>query len=171
MFTQAISYSQKSVSSCTTSCVYRMAPLCGPTKSAGTSVRTSSCRLTSQQSHTSHGHRGTFQYCPEYMTRFAASSNTRSTPACTNHQTHPINLGGSASSRRTASCSASCSLKPLNQVTIKHSGVTPFTDQIGKHFAGHVCGGMLDLYVGYDKRGLSEGLRNLTTFQSPFDAL
>ena len=28
------------------------------------------------------------------------------------------------------------SLEPLNRVTIKHAGVTPFTDQIGEHFAG-----------------------------------
>jgi hypothetical protein len=28
------------------------------------------------------------------------------------------------------------SLEPLNKVMIKHAGVTPFTNQIGKHFAG-----------------------------------
>jgi hypothetical protein len=63
------------------------------------------------------------------------------------------------------------SLEPLNKVTIKHAGVTPFTDQIGEHFAGRACGGMLDLYVGYDERGLSHESRDLTTFQSPFGAL
>ena len=63
------------------------------------------------------------------------------------------------------------SLEPLNQVTIKHAGVTPFTDQIGKHFAGCACGGMLDLYIGYDERGLAETSRDLTTFQSPFGTL
>ncbi len=63
------------------------------------------------------------------------------------------------------------SLEPLNHVTIKHAGVTPFTDQISKHFAGRMCGGMLDLYVGYDKCGLAETSRNLTTFQSPFGSL
>ena len=63
------------------------------------------------------------------------------------------------------------SLEPLNQVTIKHAGVTPFTDQIGEHFAGRACGGMLDLYVGYDERGLAETSRDLTTFQSPFGTL
>jgi hypothetical protein len=63
------------------------------------------------------------------------------------------------------------SLEPLNQVTIKHSGITPFTDQIGKHFAGRACGGMLDLYAGYDKHGLSETSCDLTTFQSPFGTL
>jgi hypothetical protein len=63
------------------------------------------------------------------------------------------------------------SLEPLNKVTIKHAGVTPFTDQIGEHFAGRACGGMLDLYVGYDERGLAPDSRDLTTFQSPFGAL
>jgi hypothetical protein len=63
------------------------------------------------------------------------------------------------------------SLEPLNQVTIKHTGVTPFTDQIGEHFAGRACGGMLDLYVGYDERGLAETSRDLTTFQTPYGTL
>src|SRR6201996_1396778 len=63
------------------------------------------------------------------------------------------------------------SLEPLNKVTIKHAGVTPFTDQIGEHFAGCACGSMLDLYVGYDERGISKESRDLTTFQSPFGAL
>ncbi|KAF7371997.1 hypothetical protein MVEN_00057800 [Mycena venus] len=43
-------------------------------------------------------------------------------------------------------------LEPLNAVTIQHSGVTPFTDQIAENFAGRACGAMLDLYVGYDER-------------------
>ena len=63
------------------------------------------------------------------------------------------------------------SLEPLNKVTIKHAGVTPFTDQIGEHFAGRACGGMLDLYVGYDERGLAPDSRDLTTFQLPFGTL
>jgi hypothetical protein len=63
------------------------------------------------------------------------------------------------------------SLEPLNQVTIKHAGVTPFTDQICEHFAGRACGGMLDLYVGYNECGLTETCRDLTTFQSPFGTL
>ena len=63
------------------------------------------------------------------------------------------------------------SLEPLNQVTIKHAGVTPFTNQIGEHFLGCAWSGMLDLYVRYDERGLTEISRNLTTFQSPFSAL
>ena len=63
------------------------------------------------------------------------------------------------------------SLELLNQVTIKHAGVAPFTDQIGEHFAGRACSGMLDLYVSYDERGLAETSRDLTTFQSPFGTL
>ena len=63
------------------------------------------------------------------------------------------------------------SLEPLNQVTIKHAGVTLFTNQIGEHFAGCTCGGMLDLYIGYDERRLAESSCDLTTFQSPFGAL
>jgi hypothetical protein len=63
------------------------------------------------------------------------------------------------------------SLEPLNKVTIKHAGVTPFTDQTGEHFAGRTCGGMLDLYVGYDECGLAPDLRDLTTFQLPFGML
>jgi hypothetical protein len=63
------------------------------------------------------------------------------------------------------------SLEPLNKVTIKHVGVTPFTNQIGEHFAGQACSGMLNLFVGYDERGLAPESRDLTTFQSPFSAL
>ena len=63
------------------------------------------------------------------------------------------------------------SLELLNKVTIKHTGVTPFTNQIGKHFAGRTCGSMLNLYIGYDKRGISAKSHNLTTFQSLFGAL
>ena len=63
------------------------------------------------------------------------------------------------------------SLEPLNQVTIKHTGVTPFTDQIGEHFTSCVCGRMLNLYVGYNKCRLMETSHNLTTFQSPYGTL
>ena len=63
------------------------------------------------------------------------------------------------------------SLEPLNQVTIQHSGVLPFTEQLVEHFASRACGSMLDLYVGYDERALTESSRDYTTFQSPFGAL
>lgn len=63
------------------------------------------------------------------------------------------------------------SLEPLNAVTIAHSGVPPFSEQLAEQFAGRACGGMLDLYVGYDERALAESSRDLTTFQTPFGAL
>jgi hypothetical protein len=62
------------------------------------------------------------------------------------------------------------SLEPLNAVTIAHSGVPPFSEQLAEQFAGRACGGMLDLYVGYDERALAESSRDLTTFQTPFGA-
>jgi hypothetical protein len=42
------------------------------------------------------------------------------------------------------------SLEPLNEVTIAHSGVPPFTEQLAEQFAGRACNSILDLYVGYD---------------------
>ncbi|KNZ76466.1 hypothetical protein J132_10441 [Termitomyces sp. J132] len=38
------------------------------------------------------------------------------------------------------------SLEPLNRVTIRHSGVPPFSDHVAKSFAGRICGATLDLY-------------------------
>jgi hypothetical protein len=58
------------------------------------------------------------------------------------------------------------SLEPLNTVTIQHSGVPPFMNQLAEHFAGHACGGILNLYVGYDEHTIDEGLRDYTTFQT-----
>jgi hypothetical protein len=58
------------------------------------------------------------------------------------------------------------SLELLNAVTIQHSGVPPFTEQIAEQFASRACGGILDLYVGYDERLLHERSRDYTTFQS-----
>ena len=63
------------------------------------------------------------------------------------------------------------SLEPLNEVTIAHSGLPPATETLAAQFAGRACGGMLDLYVGYDERTLSESSRDLTTLQTPFGAL
>jgi hypothetical protein len=63
------------------------------------------------------------------------------------------------------------SLEPLNAVTIAHSGVPPATEELASKFAGRACGGMLDLYVGYDERLLDEGSRDYTTLQTPFGAL
>jgi len=63
------------------------------------------------------------------------------------------------------------SLEPLNAVTIAHSGLPPAMDVLATHFSGCACGGMFDLYVGYDERLLAESSRDLTTFQTPFGAL
>ena len=63
------------------------------------------------------------------------------------------------------------SLEPLNAVTIAHSGLPPATEELASKFAGRACGGMFDLYVGYDERLLAEESRDLTTFQTPFGAL
>jgi hypothetical protein len=43
------------------------------------------------------------------------------------------------------------SLEPLNAVTIAHSGLPPATEELASNFAGRACGGMFDLYVGYDE--------------------
>ena len=63
------------------------------------------------------------------------------------------------------------SLKPLNAITIQHSGITPFTKQIAEQFTGHACEGMLDLYVGYDECTLAETSCDYTTFQTPYGTL
>ena len=63
------------------------------------------------------------------------------------------------------------SLEPLNAVTIQHSGVTPFTEHIAEQFTGHACGGILDLYVGYDECALTPSLCDYMTFQTPYGTL
>ena len=63
------------------------------------------------------------------------------------------------------------SLKLLNRVTIVHSGLPLAMEELAMHFAERVCGGILDLYVGYNERVLAECSRDLTTFQMPFGAL
>lgn len=63
------------------------------------------------------------------------------------------------------------SLEPLNAVTIQHSGVPPTPEHLAEQFGGRTCGGMLDLYVGYDERYIAESSRDLTTFQTPYGAM
>jgi len=63
------------------------------------------------------------------------------------------------------------SLEPLNKVIIAHSGLPPATEELTMHFAERTYSGILDLYVGYNKRILLEHSRDLTTFQMPFGAL
>ena len=52
------------------------------------------------------------------------------------------------------------SLEPLNKVTIQHSGVPPFTEQLAEHFAGRACRSMMDLYVGYDEQAIATSSRD-----------
>jgi hypothetical protein len=59
------------------------------------------------------------------------------------------------------------SLKPLNKVTIQHSGIILIPKHIAEQFGGCACGGMLDLYVAFDKRKVAESSQDLTTFQTP----
>ena len=42
-------------------------------------------------------------------------------------------------------------LELLNKVSIVHSGVPPAMDELAEGFARRACGGMFDLYVGYDE--------------------
>jgi hypothetical protein len=63
------------------------------------------------------------------------------------------------------------SLEPLNKVTIKHSGVPPIPEHLTEQFAGWSCGGVLDLYVGYNERLIKESSCDYTTFQTPFGTL
>ena len=63
------------------------------------------------------------------------------------------------------------SLEPLNEVTIQHSGVPPFTEQLIEHFSARACVSLMDLFVGYDERALAKTSRDYTTFQTPFGAM
>jgi hypothetical protein len=63
------------------------------------------------------------------------------------------------------------SLEPLNRVTIQPSGVPPIPKHLAEQFSGRACGGMLDLYEGYDERLIAETSRDYTTFQTPFGTL
>jgi len=54
---------------------------------------------------------------------------------------------------------------------IAYLELLPVTKELAMHFVGRAYSGILDLYIGYDKRVLAEQSRNLTTFQIPFGAL
>ena len=58
-------------------------------------------------------------------------------------------------------------LQPLNAVTIRDSGVPPYTEQLAENCGGRACYGILDLFVGYNERTLALKSRDLTTFQTP----
>jgi hypothetical protein len=58
-------------------------------------------------------------------------------------------------------------LQPLNAVTIRDAGVPPYTEQLTENCGSRAAYGLLDLFVGYDKRTLAVESRDLTTFQTP----
>jgi len=62
------------------------------------------------------------------------------------------------------------SLELLNRVMIVHLGLPLAIKELAMYFAGRAYSGILDLYVGYDKRVLAEWSRDLTTFYTPFKA-
>jgi len=59
-------------------------------------------------------------------------------------------------------------LEALNAVTIQHSGVPPFTEEVAEHFAWRACSSMMDLYVGYDERALAPRFTRLHFLSIPF---
>jgi len=59
-------------------------------------------------------------------------------------------------------------LQLLNAVTICDSAMPPFTKQLAELFGGRSCFGLLDLFVGYNKRPIDINSRDLTTFPTPF---
>src|ERR1700677_5072726 len=63
------------------------------------------------------------------------------------------------------------SLEPLNRIMIQHSSVPPIPEYLTEQFGRRACGGMFDLFVGYDKWLIAESSRDYTTFQTPFGAL
>jgi hypothetical protein len=48
------------------------------------------------------------------------------------------------------------SLEPLNHITVQHSGIPPIPEHLAEQFSRRACSGMLDLYVGYDERLITE---------------
>jgi hypothetical protein len=58
-------------------------------------------------------------------------------------------------------------LQPLNAVTIRDTGVPPYTEQLAENCGGRAAYGLLDLFVGYDKQTLMVKSCDLTTFQMP----
>ncbi len=122
--------------------------------------------------HISHGSLKIARYLPEYITNFANYFRKNSTLEYSrSHVLHTAAAGLQSVKKDGISLRIVQSLEPLNAVTIAHSGVTPFTDQIAEQFSALACAGLLDLFVGYDERALAESSRDYTTFQTPFGAL
>ena len=58
-------------------------------------------------------------------------------------------------------------LQPVNQVTIRNSGVGPIVDEFAEEFAGRAIYSIGDLYSGYDQFQLAMESRDITTMRTP----
>ncbi|OBZ76577.1 Transposon Tf2-6 polyprotein [Grifola frondosa] len=120
---------------------------------------TSSPQSSSPSSSISPGYRRTF--------RFHQVSTTRSAGSFGRNQAGVYEPSNSSYRSRWF-----CVLKKDGKsfASYTHSGVTPIPEHLAEQFGGRACGGMLDLYVGYDEREIAESSRDLTTFQTPYGA-
>ena len=163
---------QKSKNSYTTSYVYKMKALLGQTKSIDTFVKISFLQSKFQLYYINPRHSAISQFCQESTRKYVKLFAKSSMPESMNHPTPPIDCNSSVLSRKDGkSLRIVHSLEPLNQVTIKYTGVTPFIDQIEEHFARQACSSMLDLYISYNKQELAKVSYNHTTFQLPYGIL
>ena len=58
-------------------------------------------------------------------------------------------------------------LEPLNEITIRDSGIPPVIDEVIEDLAGFVIYSLGDIYIGYDHRLIDVKSRDLTTVQTP----
>jgi hypothetical protein len=62
-------------------------------------------------------------------------------------------------------------LQPLNQVTIRDTGMLPVLDNFVEGFAGRECYTVFDLFWGFDARKIHKRSRDLTAFMTPLGLL
>ena len=62
-------------------------------------------------------------------------------------------------------------LQPLNQVTIRETGLPPNLDSFVEPFAGRQCYTVFDLYWGFDARKVHPKSRDITAFLTPLGLL
>lgn len=62
-------------------------------------------------------------------------------------------------------------LQPLNEVTVKESGLLPNLDSFVKPFAEWQCYTVLDLYWGFNARKVHPESQDLTIFPTPLEFL
>ena len=135
------------------------------------SEKTFSCLSIFQSFHTSPGYNATYQFHQDSTMNCVAYFKTIDTGIFEHSNSSYRSRWFCVPKKDGKSLQIVQSLEPLNKVTITHSGVPPFTEQLAEQFAGRACNSMMDLYVGYDERALAPSSRNLTMFQTPFSAL